>query len=143
MFPLFNCLCTCSLTIDFFRIRTLCILKLIIGPYDDGRKKSGNDKRQEALVIRPPLNAVPFSDEWLAAFEAAGEVLESHSGIKILEGNAYYDLTQSVLQEILMMKGGAVQNSPQDKSLPEPGPWSPVRSYILDNHFYKPDHCSF
>lgn len=93
MFPLFNCLCTCSLTIDFFRIRTLCILKLIIGPYDDGRKKSGNDKRQEALVIRPPQNAVPFSDEWLAAFEAAGEVLESHSGIEILEGNAYYDLT--------------------------------------------------
>ncbi|KAG8644545.1 uncharacterized protein LOC110626061 isoform X3 [Manihot esculenta] len=65
-------------------------------------KKSGNDKRQEALVIRPPQNAVPFSDEWLAAFEAAGE-------------------------EILMMKGGAVQNSPQDKSLPEPGPWSPVK----------------
>ncbi|XP_021639487.2 probable GPI-anchored adhesin-like protein PGA55 isoform X2 [Hevea brasiliensis] len=65
-------------------------------------KKSGNDKRHDALVIRPPPNAVPFSDEWLAAFEAAGE-------------------------EILTMKGGAVQNSPQDKSLPEPGPWSPVR----------------
>lgn len=30
------------------------------------------------------------------------------------------------LQEILTMKSGAVQNSPPDKSLPEPSPWSPV-----------------
>ncbi|XVF47093.1 hypothetical protein PTKIN_Ptkin03bG0081600 [Pterospermum kingtungense] len=59
-------------------------------------------KKQDAPVVKPPLNAVPFSDEWLAAFEAAGE-------------------------EILTMKRGAVQNSPKDKSLPEPGPWSPVR----------------
>ncbi|GKU93669.1 hypothetical protein SLEP1_g7245 [Rubroshorea leprosula] len=61
-----------------------------------------HDTKQVNLVIKPPPNAVPFSDEWLAAFEAAGE-------------------------EILTMKSGAVQNSPQDKSLPEPGPWSPVR----------------
>ncbi|PWA74682.1 hypothetical protein CTI12_AA250280 [Artemisia annua] len=63
---------------------------------------SNNIKKQDkSLVIHPP-NAVPFSDEWLAAIEAAGE-------------------------EILTMKCGAVQHSPQDKSLPEPSPWSPVK----------------
>uniref|UniRef100_A0A2N9FRI2 Uncharacterized protein n=1 Tax=Fagus sylvatica TaxID=28930 RepID=A0A2N9FRI2_FAGSY len=40
----------------------------------DGRRNSENDKKQDALVIKPPPHAVPFSDEWLAAFEAAGEV---------------------------------------------------------------------
>ncbi|XWS73753.1 hypothetical protein CRYUN_Cryun02cG0155600 [Craigia yunnanensis] len=73
---------------------------------DKGRttsfEKIGNNKKQDAPVLKPPLNAVPFSDEWLAAFEDAGE-------------------------EILTLKSGAVQNSPKDKSLPEPGPWSPVR----------------
>ncbi|KAL8211444.1 hypothetical protein R6Q57_005881 [Mikania cordata] len=65
-------------------------------------KRSNSIKWQDnSLVIHPP-NAVPFSDEWLAAFEAAGE-------------------------EILTMKCGAVQHSPQDKSLPEPSPWSPVK----------------
>ncbi|XP_021970874.1 uncharacterized protein LOC110865855 isoform X2 [Helianthus annuus] len=75
---------------------------------DDGKgaavytKRSNSIKMQDnSLVIHPP-NAVPFSDEWLAAFEAAGE-------------------------EILTMKCGAVQHSPQDKSLPEPSPWSPVK----------------
>ena len=29
------------------------------------------------------------------------------------------------------MKSGAVQNSPKDKSLPEPGPWSPVQFCFL------------
>ncbi|XWS71342.1 hypothetical protein CRYUN_Cryun03dG0130000 [Craigia yunnanensis] len=38
-------------------------------------EKTGNDKKQDAPVVKPPLNAVPFSDEWLAAFEAAGEVI--------------------------------------------------------------------
>ncbi|POO01553.1 hypothetical protein TorRG33x02_028600 [Trema orientale] len=65
-------------------------------------KRSGIDKKQDVLVIKPPLNATPFSDEWLAAFEAAGE-------------------------EILTMKSGAVQNSPPEKAQPEPGPWSPVK----------------
>ncbi|KAI3746225.1 hypothetical protein L6452_08649 [Arctium lappa] len=65
-------------------------------------KRSNNIKKQDnSLVILPP-NAVPFSDEWLAAIEAAGE-------------------------EILTMKHGAVQHSPPDKSLPEPSPWSPVK----------------
>ncbi|KAA8543989.1 hypothetical protein F0562_021834 [Nyssa sinensis] len=66
-------------------------------------KKSDNGtKRDNHLLIKPPVNAVPFSDEWLAAMEAAGE-------------------------DILTMKSGAVQNSPPDKSVPEPGPWSPVK----------------
>ncbi|KAK9279236.1 hypothetical protein L1049_012914 [Liquidambar formosana] len=65
-------------------------------------KKSGNDVKQDAPVIKPPLNVVPFSDEWLAAIEAAGE-------------------------DILTRKTGAVQNSPPDKSIPEPNPWSPVK----------------
>ncbi|KAL4578686.1 hypothetical protein LXL04_014815 [Taraxacum kok-saghyz] len=63
-------------------------------------KRSNNIKRHdESLVIQ----AVPFSDEWLAAMEAAGE-------------------------EILTMKRGAVQHSPPDKSIPEPSPWSPVKN---------------
>ncbi|KAF5447096.1 hypothetical protein F2P56_032671 [Juglans regia] len=65
--------------------------------------KPENDMKQEAhVVVKPPTHVVPFSDEWLAAIEAAGE-------------------------EILTRKSGAVQNSPPDKSQPEPGPWSPVR----------------
>ena len=44
------------------------------------------------------------------------------------------------------MKCGAVQHSPQDKSLPEPSPWSPVCPYNPDNnsllatrlHYYRP-----
>ncbi|XP_050368286.1 uncharacterized protein LOC126786491 [Argentina anserina] len=65
-------------------------------------KKSMSGKKQEGLVIIPPSNAVPFSDEWLAAIEAAGE-------------------------EILTKKGGAVQNSPPNKSPPQLGPYSPVK----------------
>ncbi|XP_022752469.1 uncharacterized protein LOC111301222 isoform X2 [Durio zibethinus] len=64
-------------------------------------EKTGDDKKQNAPVVKPPPNVVPFSDEWLAAIEAAGE-------------------------EILTMKSGAVQNSPKDKAIPEPGPWSPL-----------------
>ncbi|PIA32076.1 hypothetical protein AQUCO_04600025v1 [Aquilegia coerulea] len=66
------------------------------------KRKSLDDCRQNALILNPKLNAAPFSDEWLAALEEVGE-------------------------EILTMKTGAVQNSPPDKSLPEPGPWSPVK----------------
>ncbi|GAB2223264.1 hypothetical protein Droror1_Dr00017403 [Drosera rotundifolia] len=65
-------------------------------------KTSGVDVKRGGLVIKVPTNAVPFSDEWLAAIEAAGE-------------------------EILTSKGGRVQNSPPDKPLPEPSPWSPVK----------------
>ncbi|KAF7846721.1 hypothetical protein BT93_L3857 [Corymbia citriodora subsp. variegata] len=62
-------------------------------------KKEG---KQESTILKPPPDAAPFSEEWLAAFEAAGE-------------------------EILTMKRGAVQHSPPDKNLPEPSPWSPVK----------------
>ncbi|XP_016455451.2 uncharacterized protein LOC107779515 [Nicotiana tabacum] len=65
-------------------------------------KNTENCLKEGNLLILPPRDAVPFSDEWLAAMEAAGE-------------------------DILTMKGGAVQNSPQEKSLPEPSPWSPVK----------------
>ncbi|KAL3750894.1 hypothetical protein ACJRO7_011817 [Eucalyptus globulus] len=60
------------------------------------------DGKQESAIVKPPPDAAPFSEEWLAAFEAAGE-------------------------EILTMKHGAVQHSPPDKTLPEPSPWSPVK----------------
>lgn len=39
------------------------------------RGKSGINEKQDNLVIKPPALAAPFSDEWLAAFEAAGEVI--------------------------------------------------------------------
>lgn len=68
----------------------------------NGRRKSEDVGKQNALGIKTSINVVPFSKEWLAALEAAGE-------------------------EILTMKTGAVQNSPPDKSQPEPGPWSPVK----------------
>lgn len=45
---------------------------------------------------------------------------------KNYQRSLYSNLMQNFLQEILTMKGGAVQHSPPDKSLPEPGPWSPV-----------------
>ncbi|XP_041989304.1 uncharacterized protein LOC121740749 [Salvia splendens] len=61
----------------------------------------GLEVKKNLLLVIPP-NAIPFSDEWLAAMEAAGE-------------------------DILTRKSGAVQNSPPDKSLPEPSLWSPVK----------------
>ncbi|KAE8647062.1 uncharacterized protein LOC105435834 isoform X3 [Cucumis sativus] len=63
-------------------------------------RKSEVVGKQNVMGTKTSTNAAPFSEEWLAALEAAGE-------------------------EILTMKTGAVQNSPPDKSQPEPGPWSP------------------
>lgn len=40
-------------------------------------------------------------------------------------------LTLNFWQEILTKKSGAVQNSPPEKTLPEPGPWSPVTFYLI------------
>lgn len=37
------------------------------------RKESERGTKPNSLIIPPP-DAVPFSDEWLAAIEAAGEV---------------------------------------------------------------------
>ncbi|CAA0816852.1 Unknown protein [Striga hermonthica] len=61
-----------------------------------------DDLNEKTCLSALPQNAIPFSEEWLAAIEAAGE-------------------------DILSKKSGAVQNSPPDKSLPEPSPWSPVK----------------
>ncbi|KAK7257744.1 hypothetical protein RIF29_31946 [Crotalaria pallida] len=69
-------------------------------------EKSDTKSMQEVPTLKPPPNAAPFSDEWLAAIEAAGE-------------------------EILTMKGGAVQNSPPEKPQHEPSPWSPVGSSFI------------
>nr|XP_027086831.1 uncharacterized protein LOC113708555 [Coffea arabica] len=88
---------------------TKCDLKTSLCQEQDGNStaaigsnKAVSNSDKTNLIIFPPRNAVPFSDEWLAAVEAAGE-------------------------EILTVKSGAVQNSPPDKCLPEPSPWSPVK----------------
>ncbi|URE00663.1 hypothetical protein MUK42_21280 [Musa troglodytarum] len=69
----------------------------------NGSKNDQKDRvKQDITHLKHHLNAVPFTDEWLAAIEAFGE-------------------------EILELKTGPVQNSPPDKTLPKPGPWSPVK----------------
>ncbi|KAG7538640.1 hypothetical protein ISN44_As13g023820 [Arabidopsis suecica] len=72
------------------------------------------EKKPDPIIVKPP-NAVPFSDEWLAAIEAAGE-------------------------EILTLKSGRVQHSPTEKSAPEPGPWSPVKK--KSNQVVGPFDCT-
>ncbi|PKA51905.1 hypothetical protein AXF42_Ash008134 [Apostasia shenzhenica] len=62
--------------------------------------------KKDTGQVKPHLNAVPYSEEWLAAIEAFGE-------------------------DILEIKTGTVQNSPTEKALPGPSPWSPV---IFFNH---------
>ncbi|GJN14008.1 hypothetical protein PR202_gb00779 [Eleusine coracana subsp. coracana] len=65
-------------------------------------KEKGADRPRTNTILRDHLkNLVPFTEEWLAAMEACG-------------------------QEVLEQKSGAVQNSPPDKTGPEPSPWSPV-----------------
>ncbi|XP_010443806.1 PREDICTED: uncharacterized protein LOC104726612 [Camelina sativa] len=90
----------------------------------ESKTSEGNDKRipldaklekkPDPIIVKPP-NAVPFSDEWLAAIEAAGE-------------------------EILTLKSGRVQHSPTEKSVPEPGPWSPVKK--KSNQVVGPFDCT-
>lgn len=41
----------------------------------DGSKNTESCLKKGNLLILPPRDAVPFSDEWLAAMEAAGEVI--------------------------------------------------------------------
>ncbi|KAL5056019.1 hypothetical protein RYX36_036701 [Vicia faba] len=67
-----------------------------------GSEIDATKTKQEVPIVAPPLNVAPFTEEWLAAIEAAGE-------------------------NILTMKSGAVQNSPPDKVQNEPNPWSPVK----------------
>ncbi|KAH7656858.1 Sirtuin catalytic core small domain-containing protein [Dioscorea alata] len=70
-------------------------------PHLQERKHSAG-ATSDILPLKKPINAVPFSDEWLAAVESYGE-------------------------GILEQKTGPVQNSPPEKVLSEPGPWSPVK----------------
>lgn len=44
-------------------------------PFVDGSKDAESCLKKANLLILPPRDAVPFSDEWLAAMEAAGEVI--------------------------------------------------------------------
>ncbi|KAG0450402.1 hypothetical protein HPP92_026813 [Vanilla planifolia] len=66
------------------------------------KKVSLDRLKQEVVPLKHQLNAVPFSDEWIAAIEVYGE-------------------------DILKVKTGTVQNSPIEKAVAEPGPWSPVK----------------
>ncbi|XP_042455151.1 uncharacterized protein LOC122039762 [Zingiber officinale] len=67
----------------------------------NGSENEQKDKGKQD-ICHLKLNAVPFSEEWLAEIETFGE-------------------------DILELKTGPVQNSPPDKTLSEPGPWSPVK----------------
>ncbi|XP_020571717.1 uncharacterized protein LOC110018670 [Phalaenopsis equestris] len=68
---------------------------------------SFDNLRQDTVLLKHHLSAVPYSDEWLAAIEAFGE-------------------------DILVVKTGTVHNSPPDKDIPEPGLWSPVKRKAQD-----------
>ncbi|XP_010483658.1 PREDICTED: uncharacterized protein LOC104762128 [Camelina sativa] len=87
----------------------------------ESKTSEGNDKMipLDAKLEKKPdpiiPNAVPFSDEWLAAIEAAGE-------------------------EILTLKSGRVQHSPTEKSAPQLGPWSPVKK--KSNQVVGPFDCT-
>ncbi|KAK9664086.1 hypothetical protein RND81_14G018800 [Saponaria officinalis] len=86
--------------VDDLSVETKCNMERV----DSSDEANANLKRttDNLKVTIPASCAVPFSDEWLAAIESAGE-------------------------EILTMKTGAVQHSPPDKSAPDPSPWSPVK----------------
>lgn len=42
----------------------------------NGRQESATKSKREVPTLKPPPNAAPFSEEWLAAIEAAGEVTD-------------------------------------------------------------------
>ncbi|KAL6630697.1 hypothetical protein ACP70R_028548 [Stipagrostis hirtigluma subsp. patula] len=66
------------------------------------------DRPWKNTILKDHLKKlVPFTEEWLAIMEACG-------------------------QEVLEQKTGAVQNSPPDKTAPEPSPWSPVKRKAQD-----------
>ncbi|CAD6243642.1 unnamed protein product [Miscanthus lutarioriparius] len=71
-------------------------------------KNKAPDRSPANTILKDHLkNLVPFTEEWLAVMEAHG-------------------------QEVLEQKTGAVQNSPPDKTAPEPSPWSPVKRKAQD-----------
>ncbi|CAL4897305.1 unnamed protein product [Urochloa decumbens] len=66
------------------------------------------DRSRANTILKDHLKElVPFTEEWLAVMEARG-------------------------QEVLEQKTGPVQNSPPDKTAPEPSPWSPVKRKAQD-----------
>ncbi|WJX50302.1 hypothetical protein P8452_36626 [Trifolium repens] len=94
----------------FLNTDMLCETKGNIDFPEDNSKmihleKTATKSKQEVPILKPPPNVAPFTEEWLAAIEAAGE-------------------------EILTMKSGAVQNSPPDKAQHEPSPWSPIGPFF-------------
>ncbi|XP_010238833.1 uncharacterized protein LOC104584814 isoform X1 [Brachypodium distachyon] len=72
-----------------------------------GKNKSVKKSGKNTIIKDHLKQLVPFTEEWLAAMEACGE-------------------------EVLEQKSGAVQNSPTDKAVPEPNPWSPVKRKAQD-----------
>uniref|UniRef100_A0A453KEY5 Uncharacterized protein n=1 Tax=Aegilops tauschii subsp. strangulata TaxID=200361 RepID=A0A453KEY5_AEGTS len=72
-----------------------------------GKNKAAHKSGANTILKDHLKQLVPFSEEWLAAMEACGE-------------------------EVLEQKSGAVQNSPTDKTTPEPSPWSPVKRKAQD-----------
>ncbi|KAG0533798.1 hypothetical protein BDA96_04G223900 [Sorghum bicolor] len=70
-------------------------------------KNKAPDRSANTILKDHLKNLVPFTEEWLAVMEARG-------------------------QEVLEQKTGAVQNSPPDKTAPEPSPWSPVKRKAQD-----------
>ncbi|KAF3786748.1 hypothetical protein EJ110_NYTH13475 [Nymphaea thermarum] len=77
------------------------------GPTVSNNQMPLDCEKQEPVSMKYPVDVVPFSDEWISAMEAAG-------------------------LDVLKKKTGAVQHSPPDKALPEPGPWSPVKRKSQD-----------
>lgn len=41
-----------------------------------GSEIDATKTKQEVPIAKPPLNVAPFTEEWLAAIEAAGEVTQ-------------------------------------------------------------------
>lgn len=72
-------------------------------PVSDCSKKSGSGRKQDALVIKPPSHAVPFSDEWLAAIEAAGEVTFFLLGVHVHNRSSNAPLFLSSVCSILQL----------------------------------------
>lgn len=72
-------------------------------PVSDCSKKSGSGGKQDALVIKPPSHAVPFSDEWLAAIEAAGEVTFFLLGVHVHNRSSNAPLFLSSVCSILQL----------------------------------------
>jgi hypothetical protein len=47
---------------------------VIIVNFVSGSEKTATKSKQEVPILKPPPNVAPFTEEWLAAIEAAGEV---------------------------------------------------------------------